>query len=325
MTAAPLQTLLQDRHTWLVTGASGFIGSHLAKALLVYNQNVIGLDDFSSSKSKTLPEHENFTFIEGSITDAAICARAVNNADYVLHHAAIASVVQSFDEPDHVKNVNEHGFENILNAAQNANVKRVVFASSSAVYGNPQNNTKRFESDNARPLSPYAETKLNNEILATSADIETVGLRYFNIYGTGQNPNGAYAAVIPKWFSLITENKPITIFGDGETVRDFCHISDVIIANITAARSANTKINNAVLNIGAGTETSLNTLFTEIKSAFPAYTHDPVYKDFRQGDVRYSCADITLAQEVLGFTPQTDLKTGIAALAKSSKAVSHAA
>ncbi|PJB69201.1 MAG: LPS biosynthesis protein WbpP [Alphaproteobacteria bacterium CG_4_9_14_3_um_filter_47_13] len=300
---------------WLVTGVAGFIGSHLAESLLDLGQVVRGLDDLSSGHLKNIGSfaaHKNFTFIKGDICDEVLCREACAGIHYVLHHAAIGSVVKSLENPALVDRVNNGGFLNILVAAREAGVRRVVYASSSAVYGEGSL-AARHEGERPQPLSPYAVTKCANELYATvtaqTCKLETAGLRYFNIYGARQDPEGAYAAVIPKWIGAMTRGEPIEIYGDGETIRDFCFIGDVAQANIRAALSVqNTE--NPVYNIAGGVAVTLNDLFAQLKT-LTGYDADPVYKDFRAADIRVSRADISKARQELGFAPAVALEAGL--------------
>jgi UDP-N-acetylglucosamine/UDP-N-acetylgalactosamine 4-epimerase len=309
---------------WLVTGAAGFIGSHLVSALLDLSQIVTGLDDLSEGDRANLPKYKNFTFIEGDIRDRKTCLRVCKDTDIILHHAAVASVVKSLEDPVLVNGINSGGFLSVFMAAAESGVKRFVYASSSAVYGNGDD-TPRREDDILSPASPYAVTKYENEmqalVLGKHYGLETVGLRYFNIYGPGQDPEGAYAAVIPKWLSALEQGKAIEIYGDGKTVRDFCYIDDAVQANILAATME--KAAQQVFNIGSGQATSLNDLFRALQQLAPGNSK-PVYRDFRAGDIRISCADITKARKLLGYEPLYDLKAGLSLLMKSHKACANA-
>lgn len=300
------------KKTWLITGVAGFIGSHLAETLLARGQNVIGLDDLSSGTTDNLQafaKNPHFKFHEGDIRDAALCMRIAKGANYILHHAAIGSVQKSIEDPELVNDVNNTGFINILNAARENNVSRVVYASSSAVYGNSVDGKPRQESEIPSPLSPYAASKCANEAnaaaFASVYDVQAVGLRYFNIFGTRQDPQGAYAAVIPKWISAMRNDEDIQIFGDGKTMRDFCAISDVVSANLAAAENTMQKPSE-IYNIGSGAAVSLNELFDILKD-ITKYKRSAIYKDFRAGDIRVSCADIAKAKNGLGYDPSTSL------------------
>ena len=323
-----LQARLQERpHRWLVTGAAGFIGSHLVESLLAAGQIVTGLDDLSSGSIANLSFAQNapFNFMRGDIRDSAMCAAACRGVDYVLHHAAIGSVVRSVEEPVFVESVNGGGFATIMGAAADAGVKRVVYASSSAVYGDGGDHARR-EGEELRPLSPYAAGKIGNEVyakaLAESHGMESVGLRYFNIYGPRQNPAGGYAAVIPKWISAVLAGEVVEIFGDGGQVRDFCHVSDVVRANMRAALSEDEAAVNEVYNIGSGMAVTLNELLAMIAAA-TGRDVAPVYREARAADIRISCADITKAYERLGFMPAVNLPDGLAQTARSYRMAAH--
>ena len=307
--------LKENTSTWLVTGVAGFIGSHLAESLLSYNQTVIGLDNLSSGKQEnleTFKDHPNFTFIEGDIRNFETCLKTTKAVDYVLHHAAIGSVTKSVEDPILVDQVNNGGCINILFASAQNQVRHVVYASSSAIYGDAGGNCTRQENDLPNPLSPYAAGKCANEYyaqaLSNTHNIHTTGLRYFNIYGPRQDPNGAYAAVIPKWINQMLVGETIEIYGDGETVRDFCFIEDVVHANILAAITGKAK--HAIYNIAAGEGTTLNDLFSDLKDG-TAYNQKANYKDFRPADIKISRADISQIEKDLGFTPKTNLQDGL--------------
>ncbi len=297
---------------WLVTGVAGFIGSHLAETLLARGQNVIGLDDLSSGTTdnlKVLAKNPDFKFHQGDIRDNALCMTISQGVNYILHHAAIGSVQKSIEDPALVNDVNNTGFINILNAARKNGVLRVVYASSSAVYGDSAEGKPRQECEMPSPLSPYAASKCANEsnaaAFASVYGVQAVGLRYFNIFGTRQDPQGAYAAVIPKWISAMRNDEEIVIFGDGKTMRDFCAISDVASANLAAAQNTMQKPSE-IYNIGSGAAVSLNELFDILKD-ITKYKRSAIYKDFRAGDIRVSCADITKAKSGLGYNPSTSL------------------
>lgn len=308
---AALEQLRSSPRRWLVTGAAGFIGSHLVKALLDLGQSVVGLDDFSSGSRENIPSHKNFTFIEGDVRSRDVCLRACKGVDFILHHAAVASVVKSFEDPVLVGSVNGGGFVTLLMAAKEGGMKRLVYASSSAVYGNGGTAPRR-EDDAVTPLSPYAVTKGENElyagVLGKHYGLETAGLRYFNVFGPNQNPEGAYAAVIPKWLAALRQGKIVEINGDGETIRDFCYIDDVVQANILAATTDSAV--HQVYNIGSGHGMSLNDLFRAMRQLVPG-SSDPIYKDFRAGDIRVSCANISKARRDLGYEPFYDLQSGL--------------
>jgi UDP-N-acetylglucosamine/UDP-N-acetylgalactosamine 4-epimerase len=313
---------------WLVTGVAGFIGSNLLEALLRLDQTVCGVDDLSSGHKANLAEVQKlvgpqgwkrFTFVEGSICDLATCQKAAEGVDYVLHQAALCSVPASIDDPLRAHSSNVTGWLNILVTACDRKVKSVVYASSSAVYGDDPGLPK-MESSIGEALSPYATTKYVDElyaqIFARCYGLCTVGLRYFNVFGPRQDPEGAYAAVIPKWISALIKNQPVYINGDGETTRDFCYIANVVQANLLAAWRADQNLPARVFNIALNHRTTLNELFQTLKSRLQSdYPHvatiQPQYEPFRPGDVRHSQADTSLAQNVLGYKPTHDLEQGI--------------
>ena len=315
-----LAGLIQGRNRWLVTGAAGFIGSHLTEALLALGQDVTALDDFSKGHreniSAALTEAGNndaFSFVEGSITDIDTCRSAVKGCDYVLHHAALASVPESLAEPVHYHDVNASGFMNILQASREEGVKRVVYASSSAVYGDDETMPK-VESIIGKSLSPYAMTKYINEVCAEFFTrvygVECVGLRYFNVFGPRQDPNGAYAAVIPRWIEAVIAGKIPVIYGDGSATRDFCAVQNIVKANILSAFSPDAP--GKVFNIGCGVRTSLNELLREIYAVFaPEAEAKCIHENPRDGDILHSCASIGLAQEILKFRPAIYLEEGL--------------
>ena len=315
MTSYPeiLAGLIEGRHKWLVTGSAGFIGSHLAEALLSIGQEVTGLDDLSKGHRENLPASPAFTFIEGSITDIETCREAVRGCEYVLHHAALASVPESLADPLRYHEVNASGFVNILQASREAGVRRVVYASSSAVYGDDEVMPKQ-EASIGKPLSPYAMTKYINEVYAEFFTrvygFECVGLRYFNVFGPRQDPNGAYAAVIPRWIDAVTSGKVPVIYGDGEQSRDFCAVQNVVKANILAAFASGAE--GRVFNIGCGVRTSLNELLGKIYAVFaPDKEAKCKYEAPRAGDILHSWASTALAEEVLNFTPSIYLEEGL--------------
>ena len=303
-----------EHKRWLVTGAAGFIGSHLACHLVGIGHHVVGLDDLSSGHIKNLEsikDSPNFSLIEGDIRNQDACMNACDGVDYVLHHAAIGSVQKSIEAPKFVDDVNNGGFINILLAAKEKGVRRVVYASSSAVYGHEKEEVERIETERFDPLSPYASSKCANELYAKSLGethgVETIGLRYFNIYGPRQDPNGAYAAVIPKWIGAMLRQEPIEVYGDGEAVRDFCTVADVVRANMAAV---NTEHSGEVYNIATGAGTSLNDLFDRLKK-ITNYAHDPIYKEPRLGDIKRSRASVFKAKQELDFSADTTLEDGL--------------
>jgi UDP-N-acetylglucosamine 4-epimerase len=316
--------------TWLVTGVAGFIGSNLLETLLRFDQNVRGLDNFSAGYAKNLAEvqslvtgaqWERFKFVQGDVRDRKVCRALCEGADVVLHQAALCSVPGSVADPLLAHEVNLTGSLNVLLAARDAKVKRVVYASSSAIYGDHPGLPKREEQP-ANPLSPYAATKYANELYADvfhrCYGLETIGLRYFNVFGPRQDPNGAYAAVIPKWIAAFLKGEPIYINGDGETTRDFCHIDNVVQANLLAAVGAGDKAVNRAYNIALNEQTSLNQLFRLLQTQLAAERPEvaqrqPIYQDFRAGDVRHSQADISQAANWLGYQPTHRLEDGLRA------------
>lgn len=321
------QHLAQQPRHWLVTGAAGFIGSNLVEALLKLNQRVTGLDNFATGHRHNLDQvraavdaaaWDRFTFIEGDIRDAAHCAQACEGVNVVLHQAALGSVSRSIDDPVTTNAVNVDGFLNMLVAARDAGVARFVYAASSSTYGDHPDLPK-VEDRIGNPLSPYAVTKYVNELYANvfgrSYGLETVGLRYFNVFGPRQDPHGAYAAVIPLWIAALICNETLRINGDGETSRDFCFIDNVVQANILAGM-AEKDATGQVFNVALGGRTTLNELYGMMRAAlasrFPHVTqHQPEYVDFRRGDVRHSQADIGKAQALLGYQPTHPIDAGL--------------
>ena len=322
-----LEALPTVPKTWLITGVAGFIGSNLLQTLLELNQTVVGLDNFSTGHQHNLDEVKvsvdedqwsRFKFIEGDICDLNTCREACVGVNYVLHQAALGSVPRSIEEPITTNANNITGFLNMLVAAKDAQVISFTYAASSSTYGDHPALPK-VEENIGKPLSPYAVTKYVNElyadVFAKSYGFKTIGLRYFNIFGKRQDPNGAYAAVVPKWTSAMLKNKDVFINGDGETSRDFCFIENAVQANLLSA-VANDDAKNQVYNVAVGDRTSLNDLFEAIKTALAAngkyYDKSVVFRDFRPGDVRHSQADITKASENLGYQPDYRILDGIA-------------
>ncbi|NMP16503.1 NAD-dependent epimerase/dehydratase family protein [Thalassotalea sp. Y01] len=320
------QDLLESPKTWLVTGVAGFIGSNLLEHLLKLNQTVVGLDNFATGHQYNLDEVKGevsdkqwarFSFIEGDIRNLETCRQAVKGVDYVLHQAALGSVPRSINDPITSNDVNISGFLNILVAAKDENVSSFTYAASSSTYGDHPALPK-VEENIGNPLSPYAVTKYVNElyadVFARTYDFKTVGLRYFNVFGKRQDPNGAYAAVIPKWTAALIQGEEVFINGDGETSRDFCFIENVVQMNILAA-SASKEAKNNVFNVAVGDRTTLNTLFNSIQNALEgngiSNSNGPIYRDFRGGDVRHSQADIKKAIELLGYSPSYRISMGI--------------
>src|SRR5215468_70243 len=321
-------TLAAQPKTWLVTGVAGFIGSHLLEALLKLDQRVVGFDNFSTGYQKNLEEvralvGENswarFQMVEGDICDTAACRRACKGVDFVLHEAALGSVPKSLADPIATHENNVTGFANIAIAARDAGVKRFVFASSSAVYGDEPSSPKAEEKIGS-PLSPYAASKMMNEIyadvFARAYEFSFIALRYFNVFGPRQDPEGAYAAVIPKWIAALLTREPIFINGDGETSRDFCYIENVVQANLLAAATNNSEAINQIYNVAVGERTTLNGLLELLKLQLQAHNpavlnQKPVYRDFRPGDVRHSLANINKARRLLGYEPEYSIETGL--------------
>ena len=320
--------LIANQHTWLITGVAGFIGSNLLEALLQLNQKVVGLDNFSTGHKRNLDEvqtlvtpeqWQNFQFMHADICNLADCQTACTGIDYVLHQAALGSVPRSVEDPITTNNSNVTGFLNMLIAARNSKVKRFVYAASSSTYGDDQGLYK-MEDRIGKPLSPYAVTKYVNELYANVFEkaygLQSIGLRYFNVFGPRQDPEGAYAAVIPKWISSMIKGEPICINGDGETSRDFCYIANVVQANLLASTTHNTQAINQIFNIAVGSRTTLNDLHTELKQNLTgSYPHlkdaQAVYKEFRPGDVRHSLASIDKARELLGYSPTQNMSQGL--------------
>ncbi|MEZ5757393.1 MAG: GDP-mannose 4,6-dehydratase [Emcibacteraceae bacterium] len=308
---------------WLVTGVAGFIGSNLLETLLGLGQTVVGLDNFSTGHQHNLDAVEKivgkdnwsrFTFIKGDIRDYETCVSAVKNIDYVLHQAALGSVPRSIADPINTNASNITGFLNMLNAAKEEAVTSFIYAASSSTYGDHPDLPK-VEEKIGNPLSPYAVTKLVNELYADvfyrTYGFKSVGLRYFNVFGPRQDPEGAYAAVIPKWVSAVKSGNTVYINGDGETSRDFCYIDNVVQINILAA-TCETLGKNEVYNVAVGGQTSLNQLIELIKENLRQNSFtDIVYRDFRTGDVRHSKASIEKAKSQLGYDPQYDMRSGL--------------
>ena len=314
--------------SWLITGVAGFIGSNLLETLLEMDQIVVGLDNLSTGYQRNIDDalssvsakqKSNFTFIEGDICEPEACITACQGIDIVLHQAALGSVPRSIKDPLATNNTNITGFLNMLVAAKDAGIKRLVFAASSSTYGDHEVLPK-VEDEIGNPLSPYAVTKLANELYAKVFSdiygIETIGLRYFNVFGKRQDPKGAYAAVIPKWIASILSSEPVHINGDGETSRDFCYIGNAVHANLCAALTSNQQAINQVYNVAVGEKTSLNQLYQLIIEEVKQYKNiepmPPVYREFRSGDIRHSLADISKSQNLLGFSPCHSLKAGLA-------------
>src|SRR5690554_2565745 len=323
-----LEQLPKQPKTWLITGVAGFIGSNLLETLLKLNQKVVGLDNFATGHQHNLDEVKSlvspeqwagFNFIQGDIRKLEDCRSACEGADYVLHQAALGSVPRSIADPITTNSANIDGFLNMLVAARDAKVQSFTYAASSSTYGDHPALPK-VEDNIGKPLSPYAVTKYVNElyadVFAKTYGFNCVGLRYFNVFGKRQDPNGAYAAVIPKWTAAMIKNEPVFINGDGETSRDFCYIENTVQANLLAATTTNPDAKNQVYNVAVGDRTTLNQLFEAIQSALKDnginYTQTPTYREFREGDVRHSQADVTKAKTLLGYEPGFVIKEGIA-------------
>ncbi len=317
------ETLRSRPRKWLVTGAAGFIGSNLVECLLAAGQNVVGLDNFATGHQRNLDEatdaggSDQFTMITGDIRDRAECAAAVAGVDIVLHQAALGSVPRSLAEPLTSHDVNVTGFLNMLEAARQAGAGRFVYAASSSTYGD-EPTLPKVEERIGKPLSPYAATKLADELYAgvyeRSYGFKATGLRYFNVFGPRQDPEGAYAAVIPKWVRAMSQDEEVTIYGDGETSRDFCFVANAIQANIRAALAPD-DVQGEVFNVAAGARTSLNQLFALIRDGLAEhqvhYAHEPLFAEFRAGDVRHSLADVGKAERLLGYGPTHAIDQGI--------------
>jgi UDP-N-acetylglucosamine 4-epimerase len=321
------EDLIRSPKVWVVTGVAGFIGSSLLEELLELGQRVVGVDNFATGHRSNLDEvlakpmrqSSSFRMIEGDIRDLETCRTACEGADYVLHHAALGSVPWSVDDPLRTNAVNVDGFVNMLLAAKDAGVRRFVYASSSAVYGDtpayPQH-----EPTVGRPLSPYAASKAANETYALafqmSYGLETVGLRYFNVFGPRQDPMGAYAAVIPKWTATLLRGERCRIFGDGETTRDFCFVANVVQANLLAAAVKDKAVTCQSYNIACGHSVSLNQLFTLMRDELALHAASvagatPLHSGARLGDIRYSRAAIDKARELLEYSPTHDVARGL--------------
>ena len=311
---------------WLVTGVAGFIGSNLLETLLKLNQTVVGLDNFATGHQHNLDEVQSlvtaeqwakFSFIEGDIRNLADCQKACAGVDYVLHEAALGSVPRSIADPILTNSANITGFLNMMVAARDANVSSFTYAASSSTYGDHPALPK-VEENIGKPLSPYAVTKYVNElyadVFAKTYGFKAIGLRYFNVFGQRQDPNGAYAAVIPKWTSSMIAGEDVFINGDGETSRDFCFIDNTVQANILAA-TASDEAKNQVYNVAVGDRTTLNELYRAIQVALAEndvqFDRDPVYREFRAGDVRHSQASIAKIEQGLGYAPQFKIAEGI--------------
>ena len=327
---AVCESLVAAPRRWLVTGAAGFIGSNLVETLLMLDQQVVGLDNFATGHRRNVDEvvaavgverAARFTMIDGDITKLADCARACEGVSFVLHQAALGSVPRSIENPVATNAANIDGFVNMLVAARDARVERFVYAASSSTYGDHPALPK-VEEHIGRPLSPYAVTKLVNElyadVFARTYGLATIGLRYFNVFGKRQDPDGAYAAVIPRWIAALLSDAPVVINGDGETTRDFCFVDNAVQANLLAAVATDPAALDQVYNVAVGGRTSLNALYDKLQASLAPFAptiagRRPSYRDFRSGDVRHSQADIGKASRLLGYAPTHDLDAGLAA------------
>jgi UDP-N-acetylglucosamine 4-epimerase len=328
------EELRQAPKTWLVTGVAGFIGSNLLETLLKLDQRVVGLDNFATGHQRNLDEVQTlitpeqwskFHFIKGDIRLLADCQKACDGVDYVLHQAALGSVPRSLADPIATNETNITGFLNMLVAARDAKVKSFTYAASSSTYGDHPALPK-VEQNIGNPLSPYAVTKYVNELYASvfarSYGFETIGLRYFNVFGPRQDPDGAYAAVIPKWTASLLKGEPVFINGDGETSRDFCFVANAVQANLLAATTPDPDARNQVYNVAVGDRTTLNELYFAMRdslskpdNASPARQSisdaQPQYREFRAGDVRHSQAEVKKAEKLLGYRPTFDIRGGL--------------
>lgn len=328
--------LKANQYTWLITGVAGFIGSNLLEKLLILNQKVIGLDNFETGYQHNIDQAiedaskvleaancqlltENFRFIKGDIRNLEDCQKACAGVDYVLHQAALGSVPRSIEDPIRTNQANIDGFLNMLVAAKDANIKRFVYAASSSTYGDHPDLPK-IEDKIGNPLSPYAVTKVVNElytsVFARTYGFKCIGLRYFNIFGKRQDPEGAYAAVIPKWVASILKGEEVFINGDGETSRDFCYIDNTVQMNLLAAMTGNDDATDQVYNVALNDRTSLNQLYQMIEERLIQRVDyltkkQPTYRDFRAGDVRHSQADISKAQKLLSYQPTHKIGEGL--------------
>jgi UDP-N-acetylglucosamine 4-epimerase len=320
--------LINKPSTWLITGVAGFIGSNLLETLLKLNQRVVGLDNFATGHQKNLNEVKKqvgsekwskFNLIKGDIKNLENCQDACLGVNYVLHQAALGSVPRSVEDPLSTNAANITGFLNMMLAARDAKVKRFVYAASSSTYGDHPGLPK-VEEKIGKPLSPYAVTKYVNELYADVFDktygLQSIGLRYFNVFGPRQDPCGNYSAVIPTWIASMILGKPVYINGDGKSSRDFCYIANVVQANLLSATTINTNAINQVYNVAVGESTSLNDLYAQLHSILlPYYPHlkdaNPVYRDKRIADVRHSLADISKAATHLGYLPTQSIGQGL--------------
>jgi UDP-N-acetylglucosamine/UDP-N-acetylgalactosamine 4-epimerase len=324
--------LKNNQSTWLITGVAGFIGSNLLEKLLILNQKIVGIDNFDTGNKSNIDQaikdsekatgkslSSNFNFINGDIRELKDCQKACNGIDYVLHQAALGSVPRSIEDPINTNRANIDGFLNMLVASKDAKVRRFVYAASSSTYGDHPNLPK-VEDEIGNPLSPYAVTKLVNELYADVFEktygFNSIGLRYFNIFGKRQDSNSSYAAVIPKWVMAILNKQDVFINGDGETSRDFCFIDNAVQINLLAATTNNKNAINQIYNVAVNDRTSLNQLYCLIEDALIQKTtglkkKNPIYRDFRVGDVRHSKADISKAKKLLNYEPSYRIEKGL--------------
>jgi UDP-N-acetylglucosamine 4-epimerase len=320
--------LKTKQKTWLLTGNAGFIGSNIMEFLLNHNQKVVGIDNFSTGfqhniddvlSKLTKNQVSNFTFIEGDISNLSVCVEACNGIDIVLHQASLGSVPRSIEDPINSNNSNVTGFLNMLTASKDAGIKRFVYASSSSVYGDSKELPK-IEERTGNLLSPYAVTKATNELYAKvfkeTYGMETIGLRYFNVFGRRQDPNGAYAAVVPKWIGSLLNDEAVYINGDGKSSRDFTYIDNVIQMNILAGLTNNSKAFGEPFNVAVGGRDSLNELYDLLNEELSSniekfHKKEAIYRDFRVGDIRHSNADISKAKDYLGYEPTHNIYSGM--------------
>lgn len=323
-----LERFKTEQKTWLITGVAGFIGSNLMEFLLGHGQKVVGLDNFATGHQHNLdavlaavgPDAAtNFSFIKGDIVDLAVCQKACVGVDIVLHQAALGSVPRSIEDPVTSNKSNISGFLNMLTAAKDAGIKRFVYASSSSVYGDSEELPK-VEAHTGNLLSPYAVSKMCNELYAAvfnqTYGTETIGLRYFNVFGPRQDPQGAYAAVIPKWVAAMLAGDVVYINGDGETSRDFTFIDNVIQMNLLAGTVDNPEVYGEAVNVAVGGRNTLNELYGIINKELQGHVdgfveQEPIYRDFREGDIRHSNADISKARKLFGYAPTHDIYQGM--------------
>ena len=324
-----IQAVLRARpRRWLVTGCAGFIGSNLLETLLKLDQTVVGLDNLSTGFQRNLDDVRNlvtasqwrrFTFMQGDIRDPYMCRHAVAGVDKILHQAALGSVPRSIADPVATNDTNINGFLQLLVAARDAHITSFVYAASSSTYGDHPGLPK-VEERIGKPLSPYALTKYVNELYADvffrCYGLRTVGLRYFNVFGKRQDPDGAYAAVIPRWIAAMMTGRQVHIHGDGSTSRDFCYVDNAVQANLLAAM-APVAVGSAIYNVAVNDATTLNQLFARLKTILSGYgvtaIMEPLHTPFRAGDVHHSQADVSKAMRELGYAPAYRIDAGLAA------------